>query len=39
LAGHGLGVLTLLSPPPPPDEEDVGVERSCCGDEFLSVLL
>jgi hypothetical protein len=24
---------------PPPNEEDVGVERSCYGDELLSVLL
>jgi hypothetical protein len=24
---------------PPPDEEDVEVERSYCGGEFLSVLL
>jgi hypothetical protein len=40
LARHRRWEMTLLwGAPPPPDEEDVGVERSCCGDEFLSVLL
>jgi hypothetical protein len=35
LVRHRRWEMTPISP----DEEDVGVERSCCGDEFLSVLL